>query len=56
MSVQYATYYEYDAAGNRRSMVHVEGGSTTVTYYLYNAANELTQRQVGCPWMPTWKL
>jgi len=47
MSLRYATYYEYDAVGNRAAMVHTEGGSTTLTYYSYNAGNELTQRQVS---------
>ncbi len=36
-----------DGAGNRISLAHFESGRETVTYYTYNAANELTQRQVG---------
>ena len=41
LALKYATYYEYDGAGNRRAMVHVEGGGgAVVTYYTYNAANE----------------
>ena len=45
LALKYATYYEYDGAGNRRAMVHVEGGGgAVVTYYTYNAANELTER------------
>ena len=43
---QYQTYYGYDPAGNRSAKHHLEGGDGTVIYYTYNAANELTQRQV----------
>jgi YD repeat-containing protein len=40
---QYENYYEFDPAGNRTLLRHGETGAENLTYYLYNAANELTQ-------------
>jgi len=40
---QYENYYEYDPAGNRSLLRHGETGAENLTYYAYNAANELTQ-------------
>jgi len=39
---QYENYYEYDAAGNRTLLRHGETAAENLTYYSYNAANELT--------------
>jgi RHS repeat-associated protein len=38
---EYENYYEYDAAGNRTLLRHGETGAENLTYYEYNAANEL---------------
>ena len=40
---EYENYYEYDLAGNRTILRHGETGADNLTYYTYNAANELTQ-------------
>ncbi len=38
---EYENYYEYDAAGNRTLLRHGETDAEDLTYYEYNAANEL---------------
>jgi len=38
----YENYYEYDPAGNRSLLRHGETGADNLTYYTYDAANELT--------------
>jgi YD repeat-containing protein len=40
---QYENYYEYDVAGNRTLLRHGETGAENLTYYDYDAANELTR-------------
>ena len=44
---QYENYYEYDAAGNRTLLRHGETGAGNLTYYDYNAANELLTAHDG---------
>ncbi len=39
---QYENYYEYDPAGNRTFLRHGETGAENLSYYGYDAANELT--------------
>jgi len=41
------TFYVYDGAGNRTSMVTLSNGQTTSTTYHYNAADELISSQKG---------
>ncbi len=47
---QYENYYEYDAAGNRTLLRHGESGADDLTYYGYNAANELTSLHDAAGW------
>ncbi|MFO7955869.1 MAG: RHS repeat-associated core domain-containing protein [Candidatus Brocadiia bacterium] len=47
---EYENYYEYDAAGNRTLLRHGETGAEDVTYYTYNAANELTRLHGSAGW------
>jgi len=47
---QYENYYEYDAAGNRSLLRHGETGAEDLTYYDYDAANELTQLHDAAGW------
>jgi len=42
MARQYENYYEYDPAGNRTLLRHGETDAENLTYYDYDAANELT--------------
>jgi len=47
---QYENYYEYDPAGNRSLLRHGETGAEDLTYYDYNAANELTDLHHASGW------
>jgi len=47
---QYENYYEYDPAGNRTLLRHGETGADDLTYYVYNAANELTDLHDADGW------
>jgi RHS repeat-associated protein len=47
--------YEYDAVGNRDSMVEIAGGNTVTTTYRYGSLDELTQIVVdGVPTVFDW--
>jgi len=48
---QYENYYEYDPAGNRTLLTHGETGAEDLTYYTYDAANELTQARDMDGWL-----
>jgi RHS repeat-associated protein len=47
---QYENYYEYDAAGNRTLLRHGETAAEDLTYYTYDAANELTELHAAAGW------
>ncbi len=47
---EYENYYEYDLAGNRTLLRHGESGADDLTYYDYNAANELTSLHDAGGW------
>jgi cytohesin len=47
---EYENYYEYDPAGNRTLLRHGETDAEDLTYYAYDAANELTQLHDAAGW------
>ena len=47
---EYENYYEYDAAGNRTLLRHGETDAEDLTYYEYNAANELLSAHAKDGW------
>ncbi len=47
---EYENYYEYDAAGNRTLLRHGETDAEDLTYYGYNAANELLSAHAKDGW------
>jgi YD repeat-containing protein len=47
---EYENYYEYDPAGNRTLLRHGETDAENLTYYAYDAANELTALHDAAGW------
>jgi YD repeat-containing protein len=46
----YENYYQYDLAGNRTLLRHGETGADNLTYYSYNAANEMLTAHDSSGW------